>query len=338
MRCKINKLLTLTLVNILLGIFCQQAIAENIFPPIQRRAHESHRAISQYIKQASDGILWFSASADTSNGPKPAYDQYLYAFNSITDKFRKYFIIAGNNARIDDFAIAPNGKIYFILGGSALTYTPLNVLDPKKGTIENIPVRIDIPRDLVFDHNGNIFMTTQDGIVKLDSGTYHATTYNVPQASSLAVDSHNNIWFAMPNYREIAELTSTGEMKTYTLDNSLVRPFRVIVDPNGDIWGLQVGGVTPNQVFKFNPSNGTYKYYAGFPNNFEARDIAITSNGTVWIASNRNIIELNPSTGKLNISPDTAVGRMLAGLDNTIWFTKGTEEYDLLGEIQSSFF
>jgi len=180
-----------------------------------------------------------------------------------------------------------------------------------------------VPRLLV-DHDGTLWVATDDGLNRFDSATERFTIYKIdPQRVvsylELVEDREGALWLGTDSSGLQRFDPATGQFTKYehdinrpgTLSDSRVNS--VYFDRWGTMW---VG--TQNGLDKFDSKTGTFTVYArpdGMPGN-AVGCILEDDRGNLWMSTNNGIARFNPQSKAIR-SYSTAEG--LPGPDLTGW-------------------
>jgi PAS domain S-box-containing protein len=180
-----------------------------------------------------------------------------------------------------------------------------------------------VPR-LFVDHNGTLWVATDDGLNRFDSATGRFTVYKLdPQKIvsylELVEDREGALWLGTDSSGLERFDPATGQFTKYehdinrpgTLSDNRVNS--VYFDRSGTMW---VG--TQNGLDRFDSKTGTFTVYArpdGLPGN-AVGCILEDDHGNLWMSTNNGIARFNPQSKAIR-SYSTAEG--LPGPDLTGW-------------------
>jgi streptogramin lyase len=184
-----------------------------------------------------------------------------------------------------------------------------------------MPTPASGPWDLVFDHNGKIWITEHFGnkIAEFDptanngAGTFLqevATPATNSQPYGITIDIYNNIWFTENNSSValIGEYTATGQLLEYKIrtgSTTNLTPHLITVAPDGNIWWTEgfagrIGELQPSSAAA--GTNTGVKEYA-YPQTCKgcsthASGISVDNNGLIWFDDSlQNSFGSFPDTG-----------------------------------------
>src|SRR3984957_8181553 len=183
----------------------------------------------------------------------------------------------------------------------------------------------DVVTRLLVDHNGTLWVATNDGLNRFNPATGRFTVYNSdPQTRivdylELVEDRKGALWLGTDSSGLHRFDPATGKFTTYahdmdrpgTLSDNRVNS--VHFDRSGTMW---VG--TQNGLDKFDSKTGTFTVYTqrdGLPGN-AVSCILDDDHGNLWMSTNNGIARFDPQSAAVN-SYSTAEG--LPGPDLTGW-------------------
>jgi ligand-binding sensor domain-containing protein len=184
----------------------------------------------------------------------------------------------------------------------------------------------DVVPGLLIDHNGTLWVGTQDGLNRFDATTERFTTYKVNPTSNLrswylegAEDREGTLWFGTDSSGLQRFNPATGQFTAYqhemdrpgTLSDDRVNS--VYFDHSGTMW---VG--TQNGLNKLDPKTGKFTAYTqgdGLPGN-ALSCVLEDDHGNLWMSTNNGVARFDPKRNKFE-SYSTADG--LPGPDLTGW-------------------
>jgi ligand-binding sensor domain-containing protein len=118
------------------------------------------------------------------------------------------------------------------------------------------------------DSNGNIWLGTNNGLLKYDGDALYPMTYNLPssEVSVLFLDSQNRLWVGTSGGQAVAWISESGNLHQLMLRNGPSTYVKDIYeDRKGDLWfatwfdGLiKYDGIVPNSYKEY---NGFYEDY-----------------------------------------------------------------------------
>ena len=192
---------------------------------------------------APDGNVWFVGQAGA----------YVGMLDPETGEFRKYDT---GGVRPHNVVVSDEGEIYY--AGNAASpgaeARHIGKLDPATGEIEKYWMpdeRARDPHTLVFDSEGDIWFTAQQGnfIGKFWPETGEVRLVEAPQAPGrggqmgssrpygIVVDSEDRPWIALFNTNKIGTVDpETFELRTYDLPRESARPRRIGVTSDDIVW------------------------------------------------------------------------------------------------------
>ena len=203
-------------------------------------------------------------------------------------------------------AIAPNGNLYVASELTAEVYGYNLTTGSSLGTFVTFGAdpsqNLSNPGGIGFDSAGNLY------VADIGAGNIHAynsagvstgtfTGPDLVQPTSLAFDLSGQLYAVSGGG---VQKLSGGQMITvepvvsgggdYVLNN----PGDLAFSPAGDLFVLDISGAS-TEILKFNP-NGSFNKYITFLNtSFQAANLAMTSNGTLFISG----VDLGSSTGQV---------------------------------------
>ncbi|MEA2263390.1 MAG: hypothetical protein QOJ51_6215 [Acidobacteriaceae bacterium] len=183
----------------------------------------------------------------------------------------------------------------------------------------------DVVTRLLVDHNGTLWVATNDGLNRFDAATGRFTVYKpdpprrIVDYLELVEDRNGALWLGTDSSGLHRFDPATGQFTTYAQD--LDRPGTlsdnrvnsVHFDRSGGMW---VG--TENGLDKFDSKTGTFTPYTqrdGLPGN-AVGCILEDDHGNLWMSTNNGIARFDPQGGAVR-SYSTAEG--LPGPDLTGW-------------------
>jgi PAS domain S-box-containing protein len=270
------------------------------------------------IYEDRQGILWIGT---------------LEALNSLdrkTGRYTSYRRTAGPAASTDVITIRedPAGNIW------AGTYNHgLLRLDRRTGKFQTYrhnpadPYSLsnDVVTRLLVDHNGTLWVATNDGLNRFNAATGHFTVYKPDPPKSivdyleLVEDRKGALWLGTDSSGLHRFDPATGQFTSY--EHNMDRPGSlsdnrvnsVHFDRSGTMWVA-----TQNGLDKFDSKTGTFTVYTqrdGLPGN-AVGCILEDDHSNLWMSTNKGIARFDPRSASVN-SYSTAEG--LPGPDLTGW-------------------
>jgi virginiamycin B lyase len=202
-----------------------------------------------------EGNLWISGHGTDSGSAQ------VWSFNVKTEQFRPY--------KIPGPAQYPEGS------RASWEIYPETTKFIKYGTYH-----------LAFDSKGVLWTSTLEMgmITRIDTATGEMKEYfppDVPGIRGIAVDPHDNVWFADYYHHRLGMLDQkTGSFKMYQPPTRGSAIYGVVADPrNGNIWYADQAG---NYISRFDPATQTFAEYPIPTRGAIPRFIDIDKNGRVW--------------------------------------------------------
>jgi streptogramin lyase len=212
-----------------------------------------------------------------------------------------------------------------------------------------MPTAASGPWDVVFDHNGKLWITEHyvNKIAEFDPTTDTfinevSTPVINSQPYGITVDASNDIWF-MENNSAVAligEYTASGQLQEYKIRNGSttnLTPHLITVAPNGNIWWTEgfAGMIGELNITQATPgtNNGVTEY--AYPQlckgcGTHASGISVDSSGLIWFDDAlQNTFGSFPDTGTGTFSMYTAPSSRSHPHDglrvdslNRVWFNE----------------
>ena len=221
------------------------------------------------------GTLWISG-----HGVDSAAAQ-VWSFNPQTEQFKAYKI--PGPAQVPD--------------GSRASWENYNSKFIKYGTYH-----------LGFDSKGMLWTSTLEiGMIsRLDPATGETKNYfppDVPGIRGMAVDAHDNVWFADYYHHRLGKLdTKTGAFTMYQPPTKGSAAYGIVADPHtGYIWyGDQAG----NYITRFDPTTTEFAEYPIPTRGAIPRFIDLDKDGRVWFGEwwTGKIGVLDPESGAKSVA------------------------------------
>ena len=242
-------------------------------------------------------------------------------------------IVAGTDGKV---WFTDNGKIGRITsGGSIAEFDPLSVKAYAGETADVEAVALGPDNNVWFTMTassgiGYLGVITPDGDVE----NYAFSDATAPASDSIASGPDGNLWFvqtkAGPEQRGNLIYTSTtnGSLRSIPLPHQAA-PLMISTGPDGYMWvALQDGGVQINdtsitQVDRVSTQGNVTE--VALPPSLKISDLVAGKDSYLWTTTNQGIGRVSVD-GKVVIFPlvnasDPGAGRIVAGPDNTFWFT-----------------
>jgi len=259
------------------------------------------------IEQDSQGFLWMA----TLNG-LDRYDPKLDRFQHISAFITRNRLAVGN--RIQSITIDDENNLWF---GNQKGQVAVYSIDRKITTLinrENYPegiVSYNRIRMVEKDRYGNIWVSTDDGLLKIDSKTKKIISdYQFAEDGELGdstirtllQDKHGIIWFGTwdkglqkydPEFNSITRYKNQiGNKKS--LSNNTVRS--LYMNSEGDLWIGTFNGLNKLSAESIANESGEFESYLekdGLPN---SAIYAIESdlNGKLWLSTNKGLSQFDP--------------------------------------------
>jgi signal transduction histidine kinase/ligand-binding sensor domain-containing protein/class 3 adenylate cyclase/CheY-like chemotaxis protein len=261
------------------------------------------------IEEDKLGNIWFATLAGLDSY-SPETDEFTYL---------KEFFDENNQPisnRIQTFIFDQQERIWFgNQQGQVAVYDP-------KTKISKIIQRPDFPHDRVSyhrirlidqDRSGTIWVSTEDGLLRIDPQTLQIThNYHFAEQGQLGEsvvrtmlqDESGIIWFGTwdkglqrydPEFTTITNFEN-DPLDKHSISNNTVRS--LYIDSQGNLWVGTFNGLNflsaesiQNKTFEFK----SYLEKDGLPNS-AIYGISAGSNGNLWVSTNKGISEFNPNT------------------------------------------
>jgi streptogramin lyase len=208
-----------------------------------------------------------------------------------------------------------------------------------------LPTPSSGPWDLVFDHNGKIWISEHfvNKIAEFDPlSSQFINEVSTPAANSdpygITVDSSNDIWFTENNSSValIGEYTAGGQLQEYKIENtsnSNLTPHLITIDPSGNAWWSEGfnGAIGKLDITLAQPgtTNGVTEYSYPKPNgrSTHTSGISVDMNGLIWFDDSlqNTFGSYTPATGTFSMynapsSRSHPHDGLQVDTSNRIWF------------------
>jgi len=250
-------------------------------------------------------------------------------------------------------AIDTNGHAW-VYNGSTLTGVSLTT----SGGVSSIstyagPFNLSITDTIdgmAIDGSNNIWLTPFSGLTKVSTsgtilGTYTGGGYGGGGTAVLypAVDNNGNIWVTCDcvSQSNVSEFSNSGTALSPSGGFSAqAQRAAAAIDASNDVW-LANSGIS---ITEFSSTGAMLSPSGGFPLSTSAAtlDIAIDSNGTVWITTDRGTLSFTHSGTPINTTPyseaSTGFGQSPAiDASGNFWFTgflaRGSNPFGLTEDV-----
>ncbi len=221
------------------------------------------------------GVLWISGHGTDSAAAQ------VWSFDPQTEKFKAYKI--PGPPQIPD--------------GSRASWEDYNKSFIKYGTYH-----------LGFDSKGMLWTSTLEiGMIsRLDPATGETKNYfppDVPGIRGMAVDAHDNVWFADYYHHRLGKLdTKTGAFTMYQPPTRGSAAYGIVTDPRtGYVWYADQAG---NYITRFDPSTQQFAEYPIPTRGAIPRFIDLDKDGRVWFGEwwTGKIGVLDPESGAKSLA------------------------------------
>jgi streptogramin lyase len=162
--------------------------------------------------------------------------------------------------------------------------------------------------DVAVDSKGIPWVTQFNAgvIFKIDPATGATKSYHTPEMESargIAVDAHDNIWFADFFGHKLGMLDQkTGTVKFFQPPTRYASPYGITIDRiRGYIW---YADTAPNNVVRFDPRTGQFIEYPIPTKNAAVRFLGIDPQGRAWYGGywNQKLGVVDPGDGNIRLS------------------------------------
>lgn len=219
----------------------------------------------------------------------------------------KEWTVPWERTRPRDPIMDQSGRVWFV--GQAGNY--IAYLDPKSGEFKRYEIESGThPHNIVTDPSGGVWFTgnRNSRLVKVDPTTGELKNYMMPDTTvrdphTMIFDKNGIAWFSAQQSQRIGRFDpKTGEIKLWRPPGTeRTNPYGVVVDQDGrpyfNLWAT-------NKIATIDPKTLEYKEFTHPDPRMRARRIAITSDGQIWFADYRGILNhLDPKTGKFEEFP-----------------------------------
>ncbi|TQV88659.1 two-component regulator propeller domain-containing protein [Aliikangiella coralliicola] len=287
---------------------------ENRLSRLTHAPHQSNGLSHEFvwdIEEDNNGLIWIA----TLNG-LDQYDPTNDKFVHFTEFFDSNNQPIGN--RIQAFAFDHKRRIWFgNQQGQLAVFDPntkqsqlIQRKDFRKGYVSSNRIRM-----VESDRFGNIWVGTDDGLLKIDSETLNiANDYNFVEQGQLGntivrtmlQDEDGIIWFGTwnkglqrydPEFGTLLAFENKPGDETSISDNSVRSLYK---DNSGNLWVGTFNGLNLLSAEQIQNKDFQFKSYLekdGLPNS-AIHGIVAAANGNLWLGTNRGLSELDPNTGR----------------------------------------
>ncbi len=215
-----------------------------------------------------------------------------------------YYDLSGVLEYPVDLAIDASGNVWVAAQAGVTVFSPVG--EPLPGSVYS-GAGIASPAKIAIDAAGNAWVTnigdnslgklSYNGSAISGSEVYNGSNLNTPQG--IAIDGSSQVWVVNNGSGALAEFNSSGSPLSLTSPGG--DGLSVAIDPAGDVWATDGGGVS-----RFSWSGGTISRLAitgGGIN--QPSGIAIGASGNVWITDEGTfqLSELDSSGTPISGSP-----------------------------------
>lgn len=193
------------------------------------------------------------------------------------------------------------------------------------------------PGSLILGSDGNLWLTENNQIERLDPATGSVTQVIVPFTNavipSITAGPDNGLWFTDSSNNKVGKLDpKTGAITGYAVPKADGAPDQIVADPNGHLYFTLP---TLGAFGELDPRTGKVIVHRVGWSSIGTVRLTVAPNGTIWRSSNGNsaLTRFNVDNSDVDFPvPDNVAGvyDVAAGLDGRIWFTSTSNQIGVL--------
>ena len=273
------------------------------------------------------GKLWvasgFYGAAPTAGGVSWRDSEGNWKHWGITQGLDRADLDSLDGYAYRSLAISPDGRVY--AGGR----WNMSKLDPGTGVWDPIEVKypneVKYVQQLSLDTGGNLWITAEQGVYRLDSNYALQNVYEDPESGSwkaIALDEEGNVWFG--GAAGLFRMQGESVRRLYVPDALPGIPvFDVAINGNDTVWMRSEGGISQlvgDRIFAF--ASESLAIEAAYP--WTGRDSLwpVAPDGTLWLLDDGSLRGYNTDGWQsvpLDIPSDTYVsGYTVCGNDTLV--------------------